>query len=116
MARLNVDAITAQNITSTGVITSTNGFRIGVFTNATRPASTDEGVLIYNSSQNQLQLYGPLGWTALGGFDSLPTWSGNANRPTDVGIGYIGLNTISQKVEVYNGTDANASPVWVELE
>ena len=109
MARLNVDAITAQNITSTGVISSANGFRIGVFTNANRPASTDNGVIIYNSTEGALQLYSTsAGWINIGGFDTLPTWADDNGRPTGVGTGYFGLNSASG-VELYNGTD------WVRI-
>jgi len=110
MARLNVDAITAQNITSTGVITSTNGFRIGVFTDGTRPASTDNGVVIYNSTQNQLQLYSTAdGWISIGGFDTLPTWADVNGRPTNVDVGYFGFNSSIDSVELYDGTD------WLRL-
>lgn len=116
MPDLNVTTVNATNITATKKVTSTVGIQIPTFTNATRPGSTDAGVLIWNSDAGLAQVYSGSAWKELGDDGTVDTWADADNRPTTgLEIGSWGLNIDSGQLEIYNGVNDSNEAQWYTL-
>ena len=115
MSQLNVTAVTASGyLEAVKTMTASLGFQLPSFTTAARPASTNEGVMIFNTTENTIQVYNGSAWQDLASATELDTWAGTGARPAAPSVGDLGLNTTDNKLEVYAGIDVDTNAAsWI---
>lgn len=103
MSELNVNTVTATDVTVNGTITASNGYKLPSYTDVNRPVSSSDGVIIYNTTSSDIELWNGSSWAGLG-TAGLRTWT-TATRPAAPVTGAIGFNTETSELEYYSGTD-----------
>ena len=104
MSNLNVDTVTAANVHATGMVSANTALKAPNYADAGKPASADPGVIIYNTTGQDVELWKGSTWLSLGA-GNLRTWSGEEGRPTSPATGQFGFNTTTGQAEIFNGSD-----------
>ena len=104
MSNLNVDTVTAANVHATGMVSANTALKAPNYADAGKPASADPGVIIYNTTGQDVELWKGSTWLSLGA-GNLRTWSGEEGRPTSPSTGQFGFNTTTGQAEIFNGSD-----------
>ena len=115
MSQLNVTSVTASGyLEAVKTMTAGLGFTLPSFTTAGRPASSNEGVMIFNTDENTIQVYNGSEWQPLASATELDNWAGTGARPASPTIGDLGINTTDGKLEVYAGIDPDTNAAsWI---
>ena len=104
MSNLNVDTVTAANVHATGMVSANTALKAPNYADAGKPASADPGVIIYNTTGQDVELWKGSTWLSLGA-GNMRTWSGEEGRPTSPATGQFGFNTTTGQAEIFNGSD-----------
>ena len=92
MSNLNVDTVTAANVHATGMVSANTALKAPNYADAGKPASADPGVIIYNTTGQDVELWKGSTWLSLGA-GNMRTWTGEEGRPTSPATGQFGFNT-----------------------
>ena len=95
--------IEAASIEASGLLTGTNGVKLPYTTTNNRPFSDAAGALIWNNSNETLEMWDGTKWNAQGG-GPIPSHTESTKPSTNLSTGQFGWNTELEKFEVYNGT------------
>ena len=105
MSQFSAARVNSINISATAMVTGDGGIGFPVFTTAQRPTTltgSDAGCCIYDSTLEQLIVWGGSSWTPVGrAMDVLPTWDDNTRPTTGLINGRVGYNTDSSQIEIY---------------
>jgi len=104
MSNLNVDTVTAANVQATGMVSANTALKAPNYADAGKPASADPGVIIYNTTGQDVELWKGSSWLSLGA-GNMRTWSGEEGRPTSPSTGQFGFNITTGQAEIFNGSD-----------
>ena len=122
MSNLNVDTVTAANVHATGMVSANTALKAPNYADAGKPASADPGVIIYNTTGQDVELWKGSTWLSLGA-GNMRTWTGEEGRPTSPATGQFGFNTTTGQAEIFNGSDwvtfgsnAGSKPSCIQFE
>ena len=103
MSTLNVDTINGQNVTATGIVSAGTALKAPNYADSGKPASSDPGVVIYNTTGTDVEVWKGSSWMSLGA-GNMRTW-GTETRPSSPSVAQFGFNTDTSQAEIFNGSD-----------
>ncbi len=103
MSNLNVDTVTAANVHATGMVSANTALKAPNYADAGKPASADPGVIIYNTTGQDVELWKGSSWLSLGA-GNMRTWT-TETRPSSPSVAQFGFNTTTSQAEIFNGSD-----------
>ncbi len=109
MSSITVGTLTSTTVNVSGNIQMTNGMVLPSFTTAGRPGSPTAGQMIYNSTEQDVEVWTGSAWKPFLG-QGLRNWT-NSTRPSSPVNGDVGWNTEEEVAEIYIANDAEWVPV-----
>ena len=103
MSTLNVDTINGQNVTATGIVSAGTALKAPNYADSGKPASSDPGVVIYNTTGTDVEVWKGSSWMSLGA-GNMRTWT-TETRPSSPSVAQFGFNTTTSQAEIFNGSD-----------